>query len=448
MTRIVILFSIFLLLAAGAAWLAGNPGSVTINFISWQLTTSFALLSTALGCICLISGCCVWVIGMIRRELPVIGTNRQLKRQNKGFEYLNKSLVALSSGDHKLAARLVKQSELLLPPQPMLHLIAAEAALKRGYHAEASERFELLKESEDGRLIGLRGLVSEARRTGQSDEALRLARQAFEENRKSPWVLKTLFSLEVAAGHWTTARTALNKVIKEKLIDQEQAARHQGALLFAEAVEQTLKGDQASARKTYEQSLKVRPWFAPSIAALARIDKKAGQEKKASKRLLEAWSKAPYALLARVYKDLDVAESGEDWLKRVRDLISRNPDHRESHLLLADAFLDARRPAEAAPVITRLLEKFGDRLVWELKLRLASQLGQSTDAAEEALQSAPLLPNWYCGDCGTPVRDWSVLCQNCKEFDTLIEGREGCQARVTSFGSSPLALMPKDRIEV
>ena len=439
MIRIFLIFGVILVLVAGVSWLSGNPGSVDIRFQGYVVTTSFAGLAGFVALLMMLTGLIVWAWGVLMREMPIVGKNHQIKRHTKGLDLLNKSLVALSAGDHRLADRLVHQAELLLPPQPMVHLIAAEAALKKGAHDQARDRFRALEASDDGKLIGMRGLVAEARRIGRAEEALRLARKAFEGHRKSPWVLKTLFSLEVEAGHWSEACDALDRVSKEGLISKEQFGRHKGALLFAEAVEQALAGQLNDARKSYEQALKVRPNFAPAVAALARLDIRQGSKRKARGRILAAWEKAPRPILARVYKELDVAESGEDWFGRATTLADKNPHHRESDLVLADAALDARNAKAAEEPIGRLVASGADRAVWQLKLRQATLLGQSTDSIEDALETATDLPNWHCTDCNAPQRDWMPLCPSCRGFDTFRRGRT--EYRSTARTSDPMLML-------
>ncbi|MBL4639789.1 MAG: hypothetical protein JKY57_04595 [Kordiimonadaceae bacterium] len=418
MTRLFFWFGAILVVAFLAAWLSDNPGAVTIDFQGTRYYTDFARLSLIVGSLALTSGLLVWLFGWLRREMPLFGSNQIIKRQTRGFKMLNQSLVALSAGDHKLAGRLIGQAEVLLPPQPMVHLIAAEAAQRGGDHAAAAERYVALEKSEDGRLLGLRGLLAEARRTDRQSEALRLARTAFEENRKSPWVLKTLFALEVAAGNWAEANTALIKVIKEGLLSEDTGARHQAALAYAEATESTLKGNRAAARKGFKKTLSLRPEFSPATIALAQLELSESSPKKAHKILSEAWKQGPHPSYAKLFKELDLSESKADWLKRVRTLIGTRPDHPESLLLLTDALMDATEYDAAKPVLDKLIKESPTREAWQYRLALAHVLKEDPDPIEAALQHAPDGALWQCSDCGHRPHGWSPLCTNCDAFDT------------------------------
>lgn len=419
MIRLALWFLAVLALAAGAAWLADHPGAVTVSFQAFEIDTSFAALTLMFVMVAASAGALVWLVGWLRRDMPVFGSNQIIKRQRRGFKMLNQSLVALSAGDPKQARLLVERAEVLLPPQPMVHLIAAEAATRSGDFVAASKRYSELEDTQDGRLLGLRGLLVEARRTGHENEALRLARVAFEENRKSPWVLKTLFALEVSAGNWREAEAALDKVAKETLLSKDQITRHRGAIAHAEATEMKLKGDKAQARKTLKKAISLRPEFTPAIVALAQLEKGDNNSGRASKIISDAWAREPHPKLAAAFKELDAQESATDWLKRVRALVKSSPDHPESKLLLVDAMMDAGEYDAVKPLLEGLLKEAPSRAAWQYRLALAHVLKENPDPIETALAHSSDGAHWQCNDCGHRPKGWSPLCPSCNGFDSL-----------------------------
>ncbi|NVJ69908.1 MAG: tetratricopeptide repeat protein [Alphaproteobacteria bacterium] len=432
-----------LLVAYAAALLADHPGAVTIDFQGFEVITSFASLVLAAAILAGLVAGIVWFVGWLRRDMPVVGKNAEIKRQSRGLKMMNQSLVALAAGDHKLARKLVEQAEVLLPPQPMVHLIAAEAASRAGDYQGAQKRYQALEKTEDGRFLGLRGLVQEARRLGRESEALRLARTAFQENRKSPWVLKTLFALEVAAGNWVQAEEALQKVSREKLLESDVVTRHRAALAFAHATEQNLKGEKDAARKSFKKALSSRPDFAPAASALAKLELSAGNKKRAEKIVRDVWSRVPHPSLAKVFKELDAAESGADWLKRVRTLVESNPDDPQSMLLLADALMDARAYDMAKPVLEKLTREAPTRAAWQYRLALAHALGEDPDPVEAALAHAADGARWVCSDCGHTPHGWSPLCGSCGAFDSLSwhAGQAVAQSHAGKAVEAPIAML-------
>ncbi|WCL54775.1 heme biosynthesis protein HemY [Gimibacter soli] len=419
MIRLALAFAIVLLLAWGATFVADNPGAATLAVGPWVIETSVAALLLAAALLMLATALALALYAWMRRDLPVIGSSAAIKRQSRGLDLVNQALVALAAGDHKLARRLADQSTRLLPLMPMVHLIGAEAAMRAGDHEAAQEKFKALEASEAGKLLGLRGLVQEARRAGRSAEALRLARLAFAEQPKSPWVLKTLFALEVAAGNWAEAEAALQKVAKGKLVDTVALTRHKGALAFARGTEAALKGDADAARKFYTAAHKARGDFAPADAALARLDLKEGKIRQAEKRLKAAWGKAPRPALAAAWRDIDPAESAADSLARVRTLTAGNPAHPLSRALIAEGLARTGETDAAITLVEGLLAEVPSRDLWTLRLKLAEKRGEDTTAIEAALAQAGPGLGWECGDCGHRPVAWQPLCPSCGGFDTF-----------------------------
>ena len=437
MTRLLIVFGFIFALAYLGTLIADYAGVVNIDLgdrvISTSLTTilglSALMIFTAIAGTALIA----WIIN----DATFVGRQSAVRRQGRGFAKLNSALVAMAAGDHRMASKLVGEAEVLLPPQPMVHLLAAETALRDGETETARKRYEALEGMEDGRFLGLRGLVQTARQMGREAEALTLARAASDDRPNSPWVLDTLFSLEVTAGHWAEAGQVLDRMAKRGLKDADRVASHKGALAFGEAVEAGLSGDHQQARKLYRQALKVRPGFAPATAALARLEQAAGRRKAAEKLILNAWAEAPFPSLRSAYKSLDVTENRADWLKRARRLAETNPDHRASLLLVADAALKAEDLETANSVLSRLTGQKPDREILQARLTYARQKGEPLETIEQQLSHARLGPGWSCRSCYHPANAWVPLCPHCGAFDSLDWQEDGAP-------SAPLAAPQTD----
>lgn len=419
MIRLLITFLAIFLLAGFAAFVADLDGQITVTINSQIITVDLALLVAAIAALCLVTGLSVGLYNWIRQSAPIIGRSADIKRQSKGFKKLNAALVAMAAGDHALSRRLVSEAEALLPPQPMVHLLAAEGALRAGDTAGARERFAALEQTDDGRFLGLRGLLTTARSMGREAEALTLARAAFDDRPNSPWVLETLFALEVAVGHWAEATTVLDRVARTKLLDKDTVARHRGALLYGEAVERQLQGDTAAARKLFKMALSKRPGFAPATAQLARLEQADGKTKSAVKMLKQAWQEGPFPSIKAAYKALDVTESRAAWLVRAQALANANPVHPASQMLVAEAALAADNLEEADKALTALELHKQTRPLIKLKLDRAHKSGQPVDALEAALAHAPDGEGWVCAHCGTRADVWSLLCDSCGTFDSL-----------------------------
>ena len=83
---------------------------------------------------------------------------------------LNRAMVALAAVDQRQARRLTRQAQLLLPPQPLTHVMAAEAAKLAGDGEAVAEHYKALSQDEAAGFLGVRGLLIEARNAGRETE--------------------------------------------------------------------------------------------------------------------------------------------------------------------------------------------------------------------------------------------------------------------------------------
>ena len=422
MVRITLYLALILLTIAGVAWMADHPGDVTIQFQGIELYTSFAALSLAIALLMLFASLMLYLWIWLRTDAPLFGRNRIYKRQRQGFDYLNQSMLALAAGDTSRARRLVSNAKTLLPPQPMVQLIAAEAATRDGDHTAAAEHYRELEQDDKARFLGLRGLIGEARRIGRSAEALRLARQALGENKKSQWATETIFQLEIASGDWNAATLTLKSAAKLGLFDDKTTKSHRAALLYAQSIEEQMAGDIDSAKKSLTQALKDRPGFTSAADRLARAEYVAGKTSQAEKLLTAAYTNSPHPELIASLLHLNPTVSDNAWRDKLKKLTATQQDHNVSLLALAEAELACGHTKECHRLLESLLQTAPTRAAWRLMAHLIDAEGGDSQQARDKSNSAPADPSWECDSCGQNLTAWLAICPSCDGFDCISWG--------------------------
>lgn len=402
MSRLFLFLLLIFALAFGVSWLADHPGSVAIEFQDWVINSSMAGLVAVIGLLMGLVALLVVLIGYLSREMPFFGSNRVIKRQGRGLTLLNQSMIALGAGDAGLARRLAEEAEVLLPPQPMVSLIAAEAAMRGGDTEEAARRFEELRKSEDGQLLGLRGLTQQAEAAGRSEEALLLAREALKISHKggkksNPWVLKTIFALEVQASNWQSALETLKVIERNKLFDSDKIIHHRSALHYASAIDHKLAGTLDLARKEFLAAVKTRPSFTEAHGGLARLDAEKGKMKQAITQLHKGWQSRPHRALSDQLLALDPLQTASEQLKAIRALVGMNPDHILSKIILAEALEKNEQSEAAADILASVRDHMG----------------------LDFHEVVPDDSSFQCLDCGARAEHWSLTCTSCGSFNSL-----------------------------
>ena len=313
--------------------------------------------------------------------------------------------MALAAGDAADARREAGRARRLLGDTPHTLLLSAEAARRLDRGAEADGAFRRLAERADARFLGLRGLLRQAEARGDWAEAAELARQAEEAHPGSGWLRAERSRLALRAGNWREALALAPR-------DAPQAA------LAAAAAE--AETDPEAARKLARQAFEADPGLAPAAIAYATRLRADGRELRAQDVIRRAWATRPQPDLAR----FALAAEADDLarMQAAQRLAQENPDHPETHLMLAETALaanltgEARRHAEAARAAG-----LNQRRLWSLLAAIAEKEGNvpaQQDALRHAAQASPD-PCWHCTACGAAHAEWHPACRACHRAGTL-----------------------------
>jgi HemY protein len=422
MLRALILFIILAVLGGLAAWLADHPGTLAVDWGGRRIETSLAVAGVAVLALIVVVVIVyrIWRF-LVSSPMALAGWRSETRRQ-RGYTALSRGLVAVAAGDAGEAKKLAKQTEVLLNDPPLTLLLSAQAAQLDGDEAAARQYFEAMRERPETEFLGLRGLLVQARRGGDEDAALALARRAYELRPDTRWVVQELFALETEAGHWAQAQQVVERARKRKLISEADGRRQRMIALYAEALAAEANGEPRRALALARNAHDLVPDFVPATAFLARMLAADGAERKARKLLEDGWRRGPHPALAAAYLGMTGGEDGEARLVAVRKLIAGNPDHEESRLLLAAALLRTAAYDEAGDILETQVRQAPGRRAFRLMADLAENGRGDSAAAGRWLRQAATAPGeaaWVCDGCGRQNADWVPHCPDCGAFDSF-----------------------------
>ncbi|PWC50772.1 heme biosynthesis protein HemY [Azospirillum sp. TSA6c] len=407
---------------AAAIWLADRPGTVSVHWLGYAVEAPFwvALLVTlaALGIAAL--GYRL-LRGMIRTPQRIRRHSRA-RRRERGYRALTQGMVAIAAGDAPTARKMARKADGLLNEPPLTMLLSAQAAQLQGDERAARQYFEAMLERPETAFLGMRGLLTQAIKSGDRVEALNLARKARGLQPNTPWLLGTLYDLEAQAGDWAAAEGTLQQAIQSGAIPTEEGRRHRAVLLLERSFEAERRGRADAALSHAQAAHDMMPGFAPAAVRLARLQVAADRLKPAAKVVERAWRHAPHPELADIYRTI---VSSYDALTRVRlfqKLVRQAPDSAESHLAVAQAAIEAQLWGEARQHLNRAMEIGPTRRAYRLMAELDRGERHDEEAAKDWLAqaaNAPEDPVWTCSSCGAVSHNWGGLCGHCGAFDSL-----------------------------
>src|SRR5438105_8919281 len=154
MFRVLFFLVVLIALALGDAWLVDQPGQIMLSWQGYQIETS---LLVGLGVLLAVVAAFVMIWNVLRfsfRLPPTMSVANRTRRREKGYAALSRGIVAVGTGDARLAGKAAAEVQRLLPDEPLALLLRAEAAQLTGDHRAVEAAFKEMTRSERTRLLG------------------------------------------------------------------------------------------------------------------------------------------------------------------------------------------------------------------------------------------------------------------------------------------------------
>ena len=407
----VIAFLIVGLVVIAAAWGLGNlPGHVSATVGSLQIETSASIAILALFVAFLL---CYLVLRLLLWLFGAPGAGVAWRRRHRvrvGERAITRVLVALASGEDRVARREAKRARQLLGESPQTLLLCAEAGRLGGREDEAQEAFEALTKQEEGKFLGYRGLLRQAVDRHDWVKADAIAKEAEAARPGTAWLRQQRAELAIQNESWAEAAQ----------LSDPSGPR---AVYYVAAAEADT--DRTRALAYAKQALKADPTFTPAVLAYARRQSDAGSDRRAQAAIAEAWKRDPHPDLA----DYAIAKgaTANERYELAKKLVANNPTHPESRLLLAKTAIDAGQYAEARQQIEAVrAQGINQRRVWLMIAEIDEHEKGDTEegraAQRDAFRQAAVAdpdPAWRCSTCRTDTATWAARCPACGSVGTL-----------------------------
>ncbi|MGH6711331.1 MAG: heme biosynthesis protein HemY [Bradyrhizobium sp.] len=408
MVRIILFLLLIALGAAGASWVAEQPGDVVL--VSGNLKISTTLPRFVLGIsIVVVAAVMLWAIlrGLWRTPSRV-RRNRREKRHARGRHAITQGLLAIGHGDSSAARAHAEVARRHAAQDPLALLLEAQSAQLDGNQAGAQRAFRAMAEREDTRLLGLRGLFIEAQRADDPVAAVMVAEEALKVSPSSSWASHAVLGFCCAKGDWTGALSILDNNQSSGLIDKATYRRQRGVLLTARALELE-KVDRDLARESAMEAIKLAPTLVPAAVLASKFESEAHQVRRSMRIVETAWLAQPHPDLADAYAHVKLGDSARQRLVRVETLAAKAPGHIEGALAIARAAIDASEFTKAREALAPFIAAPTQRVALLMAEIERTEHGDSGRARAWTLRAVRALhdPAWtadgYVSDRWRPV---------------------------------------------
>jgi len=418
MIRVLIFFALLFAVAMGFAWMADLPGTIQISWPVYengeQVGTDIweqspAIVAVVVAVLLAIFLAIVWAIRVVLKSPQIASRFFRRRRKDKGYNALSLGLIALGTGNAKLARRYAVDADRLLEDEPAARLLLAQTAQLAGRDDEARQRFEAMLEDPATKALGLHGLFVEAERHREPIAARHYAEEAAKTAPGLEWAGKAVLGYQAVAHHWDEALKTLERNYAAKLLEKKTYRRQRAVILTALA--QKLEGGEPErafslAKEAHGLALDL----VPAAVITSRLATRRGDIRKASKVLEATWRLSPHPDLAETYAHVRTGDSAVDRLKRVKALSAQRANTPEGAVAIARAAMEAREFDEARKQLKKVLQSEPTRkafvLMAELEEAEHGDRGRMRDWLARAV-TAPMDKVWMAD--GVISAEWQAV---------------------------------------
>ncbi len=427
--KILIFVVLVAALTLGAGYLLETEGGIQITAGGTEIT--FGPLESVIAAVVLLVG--VWiflklasllvaVLRFLNGDETAISRYFDRNRERNGYKALTEGLMALASGEGRVAMAKAAKAERYLQKPELTDLITAQAAEMSGDTKKAEEVYKRLLKTDTTRFVGVRGIMKQRLAAGDTETALKLAERAFAIRPKHEEVQDVLLKLQAGNADWEGARKTLAAKLKHGTLPRDVHRRRDAIMALSQAKDILDEGKSIEAREAAIEANRLSPDLIPAACMSARALIEQGKKRPALRILKKAWEVQPHPDLAAVFAELEPDETPEARLKRFQLLFAIHPEHRETLLLKAELNIAAEDFPGARRALGDLAETDPDARVLTIMAAVERGEGASDDVVKGWLTralSAPRGPQWVCDSCNNIQSEWTPVCTNCGSLDTL-----------------------------
>ncbi len=427
--KILLYVAVIAALTLGAGSLMETGGGIRIAVAGWEFTlgplpaivTGLALL-VGVWLLLRITGLVVATLRFFSGDETAISRYFDRNRERKGFQALADGMMAIASGEGRVAMAKAARAEKFLGRPELTNLLSAQAAELSGDTRKAVEVYKRLLGDDRTRFVGVRGLMKQKLAEGDTTTALKLAEKAYALKPRHVEVQDVLLKLQSESGDWKGARVTLGAKLRQGLLPRDVHRRRDAVLALQEAKGVFAEGAPIEAREAAIAANRLSPDLIPAAVMAARSYVADNNPKYAVRVLTKAWDAQPHPDLAAAFAAIVPDETPAARLKRFEVLLKRQPDHPETRLLRAELTIAAEDFPEARRALGDLAQSHPTART--LTIMAAIARGEGADDALvrgwliRAL-TAPRGAQWCCDKCHNIQSDWTPICDNCGGFDTL-----------------------------
>jgi len=344
MSRIISMIVLAVVLVAGGVWVANRQGTVTVDWLGWHVQTNmFVALATAL--IALV------ILYLVFKALTALGKTLAIgpgaaegrlraavRGLSEAYGGLRNDNAALARVEARRARNAFGDHDTKTYPGALME---ADGLARMGRTAEARVLYKALLNDRDAEAGALRGLLELATKERNDDEIQEWLERALFKVDNPAWAARPAIELAKRTGRMVNMERALQVAEKNGEISPAEAKEMRAAAFVAQSKAAAEAGKASEAIKLAQKALSVDAGSGEAAVQAATLLTKDGKTRKAEQVLEASWEASPSEAVAKAWRTLSGNQDAMTGLTRAQTLAAINPHHPESHLVVAQAAIEA-----------------------------------------------------------------------------------------------------------
>ena len=264
-------------LTLGAGYLMETAGGVRVTFAGTEYTLGplqsvigVLVLIVVLSVLLKLLSQLVAVLRFLNGDETAVSRYFDRGRERKGYQALADGMMALASGEEKVAMAKAVRAEKFLRRPELTNLITAQAAEMSGDRKKAGQVYKRLLADERTRFVGIRGLLRQKLEDGDTETAMKLAEKAFALKPRHAETGDILLALQATQNDWSGARKTLGTKVKTGALPKDVGKRRDAVLALQEAKDIFADGNSIRARESAIEANKLSPDLIPAAVLASK----------------------------------------------------------------------------------------------------------------------------------------------------------------------------------
>ena len=424
MIRLILYLALLVPFAYGAIWLADNPGDITIDWFGYRISTTLALVIAALVVALILAGVVILGLRFLFGIPTSIRHHHIVKRQDNGIKALTHAMSALAIADYSSAEKQIKKAQHYLGDKSAAPLLlSTQLEHARGNKGKVREYLGSMIQSDETRLVGLRGMIEQSMRDNQHSKAVEYAREAWQAQPYDRWLSLILLDLLCRNEQWADALDVVDKASRNRAFNHADSKRYEAIVYYQRARALIKKKEFDTAMDVLKLSYKRDKHFVPTQIQTVKLLARTKDYKSMMAKISLFWKTEPKEDYVNLMLDHFSDEPANKLLKRFEKLTSQNTEHVESQIAMARLAIHQAKWQRARDYLKIALTKQESPRIYELLAKVEKgELGDDKQSAEwlKRAVNAPKDAVWACGKCGHQSSNWQLYCGSCNAFDSAV----------------------------